>query len=79
MLADSFDAGPMGRMITAPDGKVIEANAIFRAWVGAGSDALSGPSPFDLLRARFDHDPRWRRGFVALWSWRVRVGRTGRN
>ena len=49
MLADSFDAGPMGRMITAPDGTVVQANAIFRAWVGAwvggGPDALSNPSP----------------------------------
>ena len=35
MLADSFDAGPMGRMITAPDGTVVQANAIFRAWVGS--------------------------------------------
>ena len=33
MLADSFDAGPMGRLITAPDGAVVQANAVFRAWV----------------------------------------------
>ena len=37
MLADSFDAGPMGRMITAPDGAVVQANAIFRAWVCPGT------------------------------------------
>jgi len=66
MLADSFDAGPMGRMITAPDGTVVQANAIFRAWVGAGPDALSNPSPFDLLRGRFDHDPEMAARFRRL-------------
>ena len=74
MLADSFDAGPMGRMITAPDGTVVQANAIFRAWVGAGPDALSNPSPFDLLRARFDHDPEMAARFHRL----VELARQGR-
>jgi two-component system cell cycle sensor histidine kinase/response regulator CckA len=69
-LADSFDAGSMGRMITARDGSVVRANGIFLMWVGAGMeagpDALSNPSPFDLLRARFDHDPEMAARFRRL-------------
>ena len=69
MLAESFDAGLMGRMITASDGTVVQANAVFRAWVGAGPEGQSGaavPALFDMLRRRFDHDPEMAARFRRL-------------
>jgi two-component system cell cycle sensor histidine kinase/response regulator CckA len=74
MLADSFDAGPMGRLITAPDGAVVQANAVFRAWVrpeagpgiGAGPEGPSDSTLFELLRRRFDHDPEMAARFQRL-------------
>ena len=74
MLADSFDAGPMGRLITAPDGAVVQANAVFRAWVrpdagpgtGAGPEGPPNSALFELLRRRFDHDPEMAARFRRL-------------
>jgi two-component system cell cycle sensor histidine kinase/response regulator CckA len=68
MLAESFDAGLMGRLITASGGAVVQANSVFRAWVGAGPEGSPGSDPalFDMLRRRFDHDPEMAARFRRL-------------
>jgi two-component system cell cycle sensor histidine kinase/response regulator CckA len=79
MLVDSFDAGPMGRMITTRDGTVIQANAVLDEWIGTGASgpSLSSPpnsSAFELLRNRFDHDP----GMAARFRRLADAAREGR-